>query len=177
MPEPVINAIVLFFVWLLAVAGWHKLTATAYYESLIKAYLTPAAPARVLTVLVAVAELVAVSLLLRASTRSQGLLLAMALLLGYALLMAWQLWRAPQGVNIKCGCAGPASELLVSRALIVRNLVCVGLAWIGLGQAVPAATSLQAWSLSTFAGLFMVLAYLCAEQLISNAQQFAQGRT
>ena len=79
------------------------------------------------------------------------------------------LWVA----DLECGCAGPASSLTVGPPLIIRNLVCVGLAVLAQASAGQLPGSLGGASLALVVAFFLITVYLCSDQMIANAQAMA----
>ena len=170
MPAPVTIGVSLFLCWIFGAAGVHKLQSPAYYSRLVSAYLPSPGIARLAVPAIAVGELcVALALLLPAS-RSLGLAAAGAVLAAYAMSMTWQYLRGR--ADLECGCSGPASSVTVGPALILRNLVCAGLAasLVFSGHAPPGAMGM---ALAVFLALFLVFVYICSDQIIANAQAMA----
>ena len=171
MPELMATSVALAFAWLFALAGLHKLRSTAWYAALLHTWLTPAVPATLLTRLLGLIELAAALVTLLPATRSTGLLVVAAMLLGYTAIMGWQLGCGK--VDLRCGCAGPASDTRISAALIYRNLVCAGLAAAAASSTFVAAGGAAMLVANCLLAVFLVLLYEGSAQLISNAQQFA----
>lgn len=164
-----------FLLWLFATAGLHKLRAPARFGSVIAAYFPEHPGAGRLLLPVAVLELgIAVALLLP-MTAAAGLLAAATVLGAYGVLMALQLARGRR--DLRCGCAGPASQLAVSPALVARNVVCAGLALLALAPRADITAGLAGLGLALYIATFLIILYLCTEQLVSNAQQLARGRS
>ena len=171
MPELVANGVAWFFCWLFALAGLHKLRAPAWYGELATAWL-PGLPAAKGTVKLAGAtELVLALALLVAPLRPAALLAASMLLLLYAALMGLQLARGQR--DLRCGCAGPASDVTISPALLLRNLLCALLALVAVAPPVAGQVGFAASGLSLSIALFLVIGYLACEQMIANAQHLA----
>jgi len=165
------NGLALFFVWMFAVAGIQKIRAPNYYLGLISSYM-PALPiGRFVLFSLASYELALALCLLLPQTRAYGLMGSALLLLAYAAMMAWQVWRG--GADMDCGCSGPASELTVSPALVVRNLVCACLAVLAMFALAGVAVGVVGMVLSVVIASFIITFYLCSDQLIANAQQMA----
>jgi hypothetical protein len=177
MPEFIITAIALFFLWLFSVAGIQKLRAIPWYANLIGRYFDRGAVPHMVVVLVAAAELLCCALLIYPATRGVGLLLACLLLLGYALIMLLQMQRGRADMN--CGCAGPASDTSISAGLVYRNLICAMLAGAAAySVAAMGADAAPVWSIAmllttVLLNLFLVLIYVAFEQLIANSQRYA----
>lgn len=170
MPAPVTTGVALFLCWIFGAAGIHKLQAPSYYSRLVTAYLPSPGLARVAVPAIALGELcVAVALLLPA-WRPLGLAAAAIVLAGYALSMAWQYLRGR--ADLECGCSGPASNVTVGPALILRNLVCAGLAG-SLVVSGNAPLGAMGMALAVFLALFLVFVYMCSDQIIANAQAMA----
>jgi Methylamine utilisation protein MauE len=177
MPDLISSGVALFFAWLFALAGVHKLRSPAYYVDLLASYFPslPASPAW-LVAPVAALELAIAALLIFPQTLGLGLLGCAAVLCIYAIAMALQIWRGKS--DMACGCAGPASNLSVSPALVIRNLLCATLALCSFALLIQAQTAsveagLVGYGLSAFVAGFMIVLYLCSDQLIANAQQMA----
>ena len=161
----------LFFSWLFAVAGIQKLRAPDYYLGLISSYIPALPVGRWLLLPLAGSELAIAILVLIPQTRTYGLAGSAGLLLAYAAMMAWQVWRGH--ADMDCGCSGPASDLSVSGALVVRNLICACLAILSLSALTGVAVGVIGLVLSVIMASFIITFYLCSDQLIANAQQMA----
>lgn len=169
MPSVVHYALVLLFLWLLAGAASHKLLHPGYYSGLVRAHVPAGETTAALLVrLIAAGEAVlAVGLVVPPACTAA--FLATALLLAvYALAMLRQLAAGMR--DLRCGCAGPASDLRISPFLVARNGLLVGLALTGGFAATGVMTAAQVVIAGTM-GLFLITAYLCSEQLLRNAQQ------
>jgi len=177
LPEIVAVAVAGFLAWLFAVAGWHKLRHPAQFSELAAQYL-PAALRSLwrdkLVYPVAVLEIAVALALLPPQTRGIAALTAAGLLAGYGLMMAWQLLLGHR--DLRCGCAGPASDVLVSPVLVMRNLLTAGLALLLILPPNPMAWSGAGVLLTLCMAGFLVALYLGAEQLISNSQHMARSR-
>lgn len=172
MPDLVGLGITGFLLWLFAVAGWRKLYAPAHYEDLMAGYLPSLSVGRAGVLAVALVELGIALALLVPAVHAAGLVASAAALSLYAGLMSWQLARGRRG--LRCGCAGPASDIAVSPALVVRNLVCALLALLPLLPPVSVVAGMAAGiGLALHVALFLIIAYLCCEHLIGNAQRMA----
>ncbi|QIB64573.1 MauE/DoxX family redox-associated membrane protein [Kineobactrum salinum] len=165
-----------FLLWLFATAGLHKLRAPARFGSVISAYFPEHPITRRLVLPLALLELgIAVALVLPV-TAAAGLLAAAMVLVLYGALMALQLTRGRR--DLRCGCAGPASDLAVSPALVARNAICAGLALLALApRTTDIAAGLAGMGLALYIAVFLIILYLCTEQLVSNGQQLARGRS
>ena len=169
----------LFLVWLFALAAYHKFTHLTYYSELLLEYLPtngstllpPAALKRVAAPVLAAMELSVAVLLLVPASRTIALLMAIALLSMYATAMLVQLILGRRQLN--CGCAGPASNTRISGVLVVRNIVLVLLAVAALSTGTSVSVSGLTVLVTGCATVFIILLYLCAEQLIGNHQQLA----
>ena len=170
MPASMSTGIVLFLVWLFAVAAVHKLRNPVYYRGLVSAYI-PVAPGLLVGALAALEFCLALALLLP-RLRAVGLAVGAGLLAVYAAMMAWQYLSGHR--DLRCGCSGPASELTVGPALVVRNLLCGILALLALAGGAPAPMSIAVIGLSLLVGVFMIFIYLCSDQVIANAQAMAE---
>lgn len=166
-----------FLAWLFAMAGFHKLRYPGSLGEVAAQYVPVALRGgwlNGLVILVGAVELLIALALLWPAERLAGAAGAGALLLAYALLMAWQLLQGHR--DLRCGCAGPASDVRISPALVARNLLIAGLAALLWFPTAPAALSLPALGLALGMVLFLLVLYLSAEQLISNSQSMAGSR-
>ena len=177
LPEVVGIALAGFLALLFVVAGTHKLRHPAQFSELAAQYLP--APLRPLwrdglVYPVGLAEIAIALALLLPLTRGVAAVVAAALLTGYALMMAWQLVQGRR--DLRCGCAGPASDVLVSPALVARNLLVAGLGLLLALPLGPMALSGVGILLALCMAGFLAVLYLGAEQLISNSQHMARSR-
>ena len=177
LPEIVAVALTGFVAWVFAVAGLHKLRQPAQFSELAAQYL----PAFLrplwrdtLVYPVGILEIAIAAALLPPQTRAFVAIAAAFMLAAYALMMAWQLVLGRR--DLRCGCAGPASDVLVSPTLVVRNLLIAVLALLLALPLGPMALSGAGILLALFMALFMIGLYLGAEQLISNGQHMAGSR-
>jgi hypothetical protein len=92
----------------------------------------------------------------------------------YATAMAVQLILGHR--QLKCGCAGPASNTQISTVLVGRNISLILLALVALTAGNSIDINSYNMLLVLCLSVFMVLLYLCAEQLIENSQQLASLR-
>jgi uncharacterized membrane protein len=161
----------LFLVWLFATAGVHKFQARDYYRDLMSSYFESLVVSRSMVVVVGATELFVAVLLLLPQTRLAGLLLAALILSFYAAMMAVQIKRGRD--DIACGCAGPASMLTVSPALVLRNLLCAILAAVACLLPELSSPVLSSYTLAVGIAAFIVVLYVCSDQLIANAQMMA----
>jgi len=161
----------LFLVWVFVTAAVHKFQARDYYKKLMSSYFESLPVSRLMVATVGSAELFVAALLILPQSRSAGLLLGALILSFYAAMMAVQIKRGRD--DIACGCAGPASMLTVSPALILRNILCAVLA--AIAGLLPELSSpvLPAYTLAAGMAAFMVALYVCSDQLIANAQMMA----
>ena len=171
MPEAISNGIALFLAWLFAVAALHKLRSPEYFLRLVAAYLPGHTNSRLLVLLIGLVELSIAIVLFIPALQGAGFTAASAVLAGYAAMMGWQYSRGR--ADLECGCAGPASNLTVGPPLIIRNLVCVGLAVLAHASAGQLPGSLAGASLALVLAFFLITVYLCSDQMIANAQAMA----
>ncbi|MCV6627194.1 MAG: hypothetical protein OIF38_13925 [Cellvibrionaceae bacterium] len=165
------QAAALFLAGIFLQATWHKLKPAnrPYYQQLLASYdwlplgrgLIPA-----LVLALGAAELLLALSLLWPSSRALAALLAALLLALYFAVLAVQLIQGKRDAD--CGCAGPASGLQISPALLLRNGVLILLAlsayWVRPLAWQESAVAIALASL-------MVLAYVSAERLLANAQK------
>ena len=168
MPEVLNNGLALFFAWLFAVAALYKFRAPRYYQLLLTSHMPGLPFKRSIPVMLGISELLIAILVLWQPTRAAALTGAAVLLLTYAATMSWQLRNGH--ADAACGCSGPGSELLVSPALVARNLVCVALALLSMTAAPGPGTGFLSAVLSLLVALVLISGYLLSERLIGNAQ-------
>lgn len=166
--------IAVFLAWLFVSAGWHKLRSASAFTVILTQYLAAASDRQWLVYALAISELALAVLLLVPATQVAGAILAAALLTLYAGAMSWQLAKGRR--DLRCGCAGPASEVTVSPSLVTRNLLCAACALILVVPAPGLTMSAAPLGLVAFVGGFLVVLYLCSDQLIANSQQMAGSR-
>jgi hypothetical protein len=177
MPDFVSFSISLFLFWLFAMAGVRKFTSLPYFSGLLTAYLgdrVTASLAKILTLVIATTEAGVALLILFPVSRIGGAVGVITLLLLYAGLMAWQIGRGRSA--LKCGCAGPGSDTRISMELVYRNLICIALACIPLVAPGGLQASMVEWLASVAITLFMIITYLCCEQLVTNRQHLLSER-
>ena len=168
MPEVLDNGLALFFAWLFAAAALYKFRAPRYYQVLLQSHL-PGLPFKpLIPMFLAITELLIAVLVLWPPTRTVALAGVAALLIAYAATMSWQLRNGH--ADAACGCSGAGSELLVSPALVTRNLVCAALALASMTAAASAWSGLLSAALSLVIAVALVSGYLLCERLIGNAQ-------
>jgi hypothetical protein len=170
LPAMIGNGLAWFLLWLFAQAAYHKLGAPQYYRQLMTRYAGGTAGGIAVWLVAAVEAGIALSLLV-SRWRTAGLAVAAALLLFYAGLMASQILRG--SIGMQCGCAGPESQLGISWALVIRNLVCAGLALLAITSPAGGGGGWLGAGLSLFVAAFAALVYVTSEQIISNAQWMA----
>ena len=167
-------SLVLFFLWLLAAAAAHKFLHHQYTAGLIRSYVhVGEMAAGLLAWLIAFLEAGLAFGLAMAELRQAAFLATAALMLVYLLGMASLLVRGR--VDVRCGCAGPDSDLRVSPALLIRNAMLAVLAALGSLPVSGAVSATMAVSAGLI-GVFLIAAYLCVEQLLFNAQRLAEMR-
>jgi len=174
LPDLIGNGVAVFLAWLMGQAALHKLRSPLYYQGLVKQYLPLDGMAKPLVLMGGLVELLVALALLVPVSRKLALAAAAAMLLAYALMMARQWLQGER--NTRCGCAGPGSSLNISPALVLRNLICSALAGAAITPVATAAPILLAWVVSLLVAAFLVVVYLCAEQLIANSQLMAEAR-
>lgn len=160
-----------FLAWLFATAGWHKLHDPAQFGALIEQYLPASLGRRWQVYPVGLTELALALVVLLPATRMLGGLLAASLLIVYAGLMGWQLVKGRR--DLRCGCGGPASQVMISPVLLVRNLLCASAALLLVMPVESSPWTIPTVGLVLFIAGFLVLLYLSSEQLIANGQKMA----
>lgn len=171
MPDLIVMGIGWFLAWLFGTAAVHKLRNIGHYRRLMGKYLDGGPVAPVFVWLVAAVEMSLAIAVVLPQTQRIGLASTALLLIAYAGLMGLQLARGR--ADMKCGCAGPASDTTISPALVLRNLACAVLALVAMAPNVSVDAGVAGIGLALFVASFAALAYLGSEQLIANAQQMA----
>lgn len=172
MPHVVTLGVVGFLAWLFATSGVHKIRAPHQYSALLTRYLPRLPAAAFLALCLGAVETVTAAGLLVPASRSAATFFALCLLLMYAGGMALQLLRGQD--DMRCGCGGADSDLLISPLLVVRNLICASLGVAALLEPVRVATAWPGVLMALCIAVFLVLINLSAEQLIGNSQQMAE---
>jgi uncharacterized membrane protein len=163
-----------FLAWLLGTAALHKARNAEHYQRLMGKYLSGLPVGPVLVWLVAAIELSLALAMLLPQTQRAGLVGTSFLLLAYACMMSVQLARGR--ADMKCGCAGPASDTTISPTLVLRNLACAVLALLATTPTISMDAGVAGIGLALFVAAFAALIYLGSEQLIANGQQMAGER-
>ena len=171
MPDLIAMGVGWFLAWLFGTAALHKARNIAHYQRLMGKYLNDSPVAPVFVWLVAAVEMSLAIAMLLPQTQRTGLVATALLLIAYAGLMSLQLARGR--ADMKCGCAGPASDTTISPALVLRNLACAALALVAMAPNVSVDAGVAGVGLALFVASFAALAYLGSEQLIANAQHMA----
>jgi hypothetical protein len=179
MIDPLVGrAIATAFALLWLLAAWHKVSAGERFVATLREYrLLPAAWARHVAWLLAVAEAVLGVAWLTGIAPGWTALLTAALLVAYALAIVINLGRGR--VHIGCGCGlGTAAgdDPSLSWWLVARNLA---LGAVALAAALPASQrefGLLDWVTLVFALLASVALYAGASQLLRNGAAIASWR-
>ena len=171
MPDLVASSLAWFITWLFAIAALHKIRSPGYYQALLNGWFPGIAVGTWVPYIVAAGEFGIAAMASLPVSRSAGLLAAAMVLLLYAVVMGLQLARG--GVRAGCGCAGPASSLVISTPVVLRNLVCAALALLALLPLQTGDYGLAGMTLSASLAAFLIAGYLTSEQLIVNAQNLA----
>ncbi len=168
MPDLIISATAWFFVWLFGFAAFSKMRAPAEYQLLMSAYLDGREVGAWQVWAVALTEVLIVIVLLVPGASSLGLLLASLVLFFYAALMLQKITSG--NADMRCGCGGSNSGLVISPHLVIRNLVCICLALACLLPPYGIAGPFAGAGFSLMLCVFLIFTYLSADQLIENAQ-------
>ena len=156
---------------LLLWSAWHKLRAASTFRAAVAGYgLVPEPLVTLTAVVIMAAELTLGFGLVIARTGSMAAVGGAVLLSTYTAAIAVNLARGR--TRIDCGCGGPAGALPLSPALVVRNLVLVGLS---LCAALPIAErELGLADLSVVAAATVAFAFLyaAAETALANASRW-----
>lgn len=171
VPDLIADGVAWFLAWLFGTAALHKARNIEHYRRLMGKYLNGSPVGPVFVWLVASVELSVALTMLLPQTRWTGLAGTALLLIAYASLMGVQLARGR--ADMKCGCAGPASDTTISPALMLRNLACAALALVAMTPNISVDAGVAGVGLALFVATFAALTYLGSEQLIANAQHMA----
>lgn len=166
------DVIALFLLWLFMQAALHKLHTGngEYYKKTLEDYgIKNVNMGLGLRYFLGVIELVVALALVFESTRSEATIVAVTLLGSYLLAMTTQLIQGKRDVS--CGCSGPNSQIKIGWPLIIRNAVLIAMALICSLPGTHFSTSL--WFAVIMASAFLILTYLCVENLIANAQKIS----
>lgn len=167
------TAAALVIAWLFAVAGVAKLDAgnRSYYQQALAnygfSYLAQAPWS------VAVIGGVEVSIALSVpipGVGEAGLALGGVVLATYTGLIGLQLARGRAGMA--CGCSGPAAAAGISPALLIRNLVYLGV--LVLAASGGPVTGWASWLLALALATGLILTALSADQLLANRHRLQQ---
>lgn len=163
----VTGAIAVFTCAIFFHAGYSKFRHSADYIDIMAAYLGRPVKGWTVTA-VGTAEMALALLLLVPATGSIAALCCSFLLVMYAGFM----WRQIQvgRKDLRCGCSGPAAETRIGPELVLRNLL-VAVPLVVVASLSPSLSSWIGISLGTALGLFLVLIYLSADQIIANRQR------
>ena len=163
----VTGAIAVFTCAIFFHAGYSKFRHSADYIDIMAAYLGRPVKGWTVTA-VGTAEMALALLLLVPATGSIAALCCSFLLVIYAGFM----WRQIQlgRKDLRCGCSGPAAETRIGPELVLRNLL-VAVPLVVVASLSPSLSSWIGISLGTALGLFLVLIYLSADQIIANRQR------
>ena len=171
VPDLIATGVAWFLAWLFGTAAFHKVRNIEFYQRLMGTYLNDSPVDSVFVRLVAALELGLSLAMLLPQSRWAGLAAAALALIAYACLMGLQLARGR--ADMKCGCAGPASDTTISPALVLRNVACAALALLAMSPTISVDSGLAGIGLALFVATFAAVTYLGSEQLIANAQQMA----
>jgi len=163
-------AIKLLIAGLFLHAGFSKLQPhnQAYYRGVIRAYgvVPPGLIAALPRIMGGIEMLTAVAILLPFYS-STGLIATTGLLTLYLLMFVKQLLQGR--ADIDCGCAGPGADVKISPALLLRNIILIGLCVFAINAAT--ATFLSIWFLALPLAMMFGLIYVSCEQLMVNQQK------
>jgi hypothetical protein len=168
VPDAIGGGILFFLVWLFTTAVVHKARAPRYYLRLVAHYAPVKTGLRLLVWLISLLEFSIAALLLLPGLHNAGLAAAALVLVAYAAIMSWQVARGQ--TDLECGCAGPGSTLRVGWALVVRNLICAGLAALAMTSSAAFPTGPGSLVLALIIAVLLITAYLTCEQAIASAQ-------
>jgi hypothetical protein len=171
LPDLIAIGVAWFLAWLFGTAALHKARNIEHYRRLMGKYLDGAPVSSLMVWLLAALEVSFALAMLVPQTQWAGLAATALLLVAYAGLMGLQLARGR--ADMKCGCAGPASDTTISPALVLRNLGCAAMALLAMAPTISVDAGVAGIGLALFVATFAALAYLGSDQLIANAQQMA----
>jgi uncharacterized membrane protein YphA (DoxX/SURF4 family) len=179
--DPAIGTLMLASLALLFLsAAAHKLRNLERFDEIFSAYgLMPAALVAVnsrprLSLLVPVLEIMVAAGLAVNVYRPYAAALGIALLSAYAAAIAVNLARGHR--DLACGCGGPDERRPIAAWMVWRNLI---VAVVAVAAFVPWADrnlSITDGFTIAFGVATVALIYLCADQLLGNAQRSAQLR-
>ncbi|MCC6734802.1 MAG: methylamine utilization protein MauE [Bauldia sp.] len=146
-------------------AAWHKLADFTGFTGFVADYrLVPEAQVKAVSTGLVAAEVAIPLLLLVPATQAMGAVLAILLLGTYALAMGINILRGR--TRVECGCGG--APTLLSPALLVRNAVLAAIAALVLVAAGRLQLSFGDAAAAVALGFMLWVAFLLAEQVISN---------
>lgn len=160
------------FALLFVSAALQKLRALPRFAEVLRAYRVLPAAAAQLAVLVPLLELAVGVALLVPGARSGAAAAGAALLALYAGSIALNLARGRR--DLACGCGGPDERRPISAWMVWRNiLLALMLGWAFAPWTLRVLTLTDEFTV-IFGVLTIALIYLCADQLLGNAQRSAQ---
>jgi len=172
--DPVVGILILASAALLfASAAAHKLRDLARFDEIFSAYgMIPAISRLRISWAVPVAEISVAVGLAGIPTRPYAAILGILLLLGYAAAIAVNLRRGRR--DLACGCGGPDERRPISAWMVWRNILIAVLLAGAFAPWTERALTLTDGFTIVFGVLTIALIYLCADQLLGNAQRSAQ---
>ena len=152
---------------LLLIGGWEKLRDPVVFRGAMENYgVLPAVLTPIVSLLLPVAEVVCGLSLLYAPTGHVGAVGTLVLLVAMTTVVAVSLMNGRTGID--CGCGGLSSQPL-SWALVVRNVVLIGVASVATQQAAGRVPGPLDFFLAAAISLALLGLYASFNQLMSNA--------
>ncbi len=167
-----VTASTLFTAWLFVSAAVHKLSPAnqLYYVGVAENYgINSHELAKAGVLGTGLLELAIAAAVVIPATQSVGIAMGVSLLITYTLLIARQIAQGKAGMD--CGCSGPAGRSVISPALLVRNLVLIGVVTLPVYAPLLHATPTWSfWLLAAATAAFAIITYVAVEQLQTNTQ-------
>jgi hypothetical protein len=160
---------------LFASAALHKLRDLKRFDEIFSAYgMIPAMSRLRLSRAVPLLELAVAAGLAGNVTRPYAAALGMLLLCAYAAAIAVNLRRGRR--DLACGCGGPDERRPIAAWMVWRNILIAAATATAFAPWTDRALTMTDGFTLTFGLLTVALIYLCADQLLGNAQRSAQMR-
>jgi hypothetical protein len=179
--DPAIGTLMLASVALLfASAAAHKLRNLERFDEIFSAYgLLPAVRVAVnvrprISLLVPALEIMVAAGLAVNGCRPYAAALGIAMLSAYAAAIAVNLARGHR--DLACGCGGPDERRPIAAWMVWRNLIVAVIATVAFAPWANRNLTITDGFTIAFGLATVALIYLCADQLLGNAQRSAQLR-
>lgn len=173
------DTVAIFMLWMFLLAGFSKLNPANrnFYNDVIASYgIALPELAKVIVLILGSVELLAGLLVLFPASRFIGSMLCATLLTVYFFAMAMQIVRGKSDAD--CGCAGPGQTMKISPALLLRNLIYLGILsslWFSPVSSFSLNfADLKLWLLPIVVAMAMVLISSSVENLLENTQKITR---